>query len=40
MTDYTGPRWVGPLFKWWLITAVAAYILGFSYEVEFEGDEE
>jgi hypothetical protein len=34
--NYTGPKWVGPLFKWLAITAVAAYVLGFTYEVEWE----
>lgn len=34
--DYTGPQWVGPFFKWLIILALAAYALGFTYEVEWE----
>jgi hypothetical protein len=36
MTDnYTGPNWVGPLFKWIAAVAVLSYVLGFTYEVEW-----
>lgn len=38
---YTGPKWVGPLFKWIAIGAVLVFLQQFvvDTEVEFECNE-
>jgi hypothetical protein len=40
-STYTGPKWVGPLFKWLAILAVTSYVAGYvmDNEVEWECNE-
>lgn len=40
--DYTGPTWVGPLFKYWLIAAILFHIATnvMDWKTEWECNDE